>query len=229
MENEVKVEKMSLVEKIKKFFVKPSELFAKYKEEPKYGKLFLIIGIVYFLVTIIGSQAFKSVKNQQIMESTQNSEAAQMAINLTNSPVLIAITSLFAVLVIYAIIFIISFIYYLVVKLFKGNIKYNQMVSIYSLSYMAVLIGSIVQLAYSLITKKTIGNAAATATDVLIQNLNLFGIWQMVLLVFGISEVAELSKKKSTIVVIILWLLAIAFGLLMLSVGNWFKSIAPTA
>lgn len=228
MENEVKVEKMSVGEKIKKFFVKPAELFSRYKEEPKYGKLFLIIGIVYYLITIIESQALKSVNNQQISGSTQNSEAAEMVMNLVNSPVFIAIITLFAVLVIYLVIYIISFVYYLVVKLFKGNIKYNQMVCIYSLSYIAVLIGSVVQLLYSLITKKPTASAA-TVTDVLIQNLNPFGLWQMVLLVFGISEVAEISKKKSIIIVILLWLLAFGFGLLMLSFGNWYKSMVPTA
>lgn len=231
MENEIKVEKMTLGEKIKKFFVKPSELFAQYKEAPKYGKLFLIIGIVSFIITIVGRLALGSISKEQLMQSTQNAEAAQLAVNLTNSPVFTAIIAIFAVIGVYIVIYIASFVYYLLVKLFKGNIKYNQMVSIYSLSYIAVLIGSVIQVLYSLIAKKPSADAAATATatDVLIKNLNLFGIWQMVLLVFGISEVSEISKKKAIIIVIIVWVLALGLGLLMLSLGNSLKSIAPTA
>lgn len=232
MENEVKVEKMSLGEKIKKFFIKPSELFAQYKETPKYGMLFLIIGIVTFIITLISRLEIGSISKEQIMGSTQNAQAAEIAYNLTNSPVLIIITAVFAVIGVYIVIYIVAFIYYLFVKLFKGNIRYNQMVSIYSLSYMAVLIGSIIKILYSLIAKKPIADAAstatATATDVLINNLNLFGIWQMVLLVFGISEVSEVSKKKSIAIVLIIWVLAIGFSLAMLSVAKWAQSFAPT-
>lgn len=228
MENEVKEEKMTLGEKIKKFFVKPSEVFAQYKEEPKYGMLFLIIGIATFIITLLSRLELGSISKDQIMGSTQNAQAAEITYNLANSPVLTVITAVFAVIGVYIVIYIVAFIYYLFVKLFKGNIRYNQMVSIYSLSYMAVLIGSIIRIIYSLIAKKPFAPTTATATDVLIENINIFGIWQMVLLVFGISEVSEISKKKSIAIVIIIWVLAIGFSLAMLSVAKWAQSFAPT-
>jgi hypothetical protein len=119
-----------------------------------------------------------------------------------------------------AIILLISLVYMAFIRAFKGKIKYKQVLSIYTLAYMATAIGLLVKLAYMYVTGNLLYiNLSPTYTDALYNNLDPFTIWQAILMVFGISVVSGINEKKSSIIVVSMWLvaLAISFGSIMLT------------
>jgi len=124
------------------------------------------------------------------------------------------------VLLIIAVILLVSLAYMVFIRALKGKIKYTQAVSIYTLAYMAAAVGMVVKLAYMYLTGNLLYiNMSPTFIDALYNNLDPFIIWQAILTVFGISAVSGLPEKKSTIIVVSMWLvsLAISLGSVMLA------------
>jgi hypothetical protein len=106
------------------------------------------------------------------------------------------------------------------VKALKGKIKFSQRVSVYTLAYMASVIGLLVKLAYMYLSGNLLYiDMSPTFIDALYNNVDPFIVWQSILMVFGISIVSGLSEKKSTIIVVAMWLvsLAISLGSVMLA------------
>jgi hypothetical protein len=91
---------------------------------------------------------------------------------------------------------------------------------VYTLAYMAAVIGMLIKLVYMYLTGNLLYlNMSPTFVDALYNNLDPFIIWQAILTVFGISVVSGLPEKKSAIIVVTMWLvsLAISFGSIMLA------------
>ncbi|MHB1394229.1 MAG: hypothetical protein ACYCYE_14400 [Clostridia bacterium] len=78
----------------------------------------------------------------------------------------------------------------------------------------------LVKMAYMYLTGNLLYiDMSPTFADALYNNLDPFMIWQAILMVFGISVVSGLPEKKSTIIVVSMWLasLAISLGSVMLA------------
>jgi hypothetical protein len=152
--------------------------------------------------------------------SPEQAEAVKGSIAFFNSPVMNIVSAVIAAISIIAIILLLSLVYMAFIRALKGTIKYSQAVSVYTLAYMASVIGLVVKLAYMYLTGNLIYiDVSPTYLDALYNNLDVFIIWQAMLMVFGISAVSGISEKKSTIIVVSMWLvsLAISLGSVMLA------------
>lgn len=204
----------TLLQKLKLFFTKPTELFKDYREKPAWAlKLFIIAGLMslYSLATkIMGKDLYiELLEKKAASMSPEQAEAVRASAGFMNSPLMNAMTAVIGALSVIIIIFILALVYMAFIKLFGGKVKYMQVVSVYTLSYMAVCIGTLAKLAYMYITKNLVYlNLEPTYMDALYNNLDPFIIWQAILMVFGISAVADIPEKKSTIIVVIMWLLS---------------------
>ncbi|HYF84490.1 MAG TPA: YIP1 family protein [Clostridia bacterium] len=222
--NEVSTKK-TLLQKLKLFVVKPSELFKDYLEKPAWALKLLVIAVVTALYTyatkILGKDLFTELMEEKAASMPPDqAEAVKGSITFLNSPMMNGISALIGAVSIIAIILLISLVYMAFVRALKGKIKYSQMVSVYTLAYMASVIGILVKLAYMYLTGNLLYiNLSPTFVDALYDNLDLFIIWQSILMVFGISAVSGLPEKKSTIIVVGMWLisLAISFGSIILA------------
>lgn len=219
MELNVDPQKKSLLQKVKYFFIRPSELFMDYKENPKWGINFILIGIITaaftYLSKIVAKDAYTDMYNAQFAKMPPaQAEAARQSIELFNTPVMNAITVVIAVITIFVMLLLLSLIYFGLIKLFKGKAKFQQVFSVYLVSYWAMNISMVFKLVYTYLTHKmTYFNFTPSYVDVLLNNLDIFILWQSILLVFGFSAVAELDEKKSIAVVVLVWLGTVAVSI----------------
>jgi hypothetical protein len=222
--NETKTNR-SLLEKLKLFFVRPTELFADYLEKPTWGLKLIIISLVTAGFTYASKILGKDLVAELIEEQAASlppdqAEAVRASIEFVNSPLMNAISAAAAMISMIVIVLLVGLVYMAFIKAMKGKINYHQVMSVYTLAYMATAIGLIAKLAFMFATGNLLFlNMKPTIMDAIYNSLDPFSIWQAILMVFGISKVAGISEKKSAIIVVSMWLvtLAISLGSVMLS------------
>ena len=214
-----------MLKKLKLFFVKPTELFRDYIEKPVWAlKLFviaLVMGLYTYGTKILGEDLFiEMMEEKAAAMPPEQAEALRPSIAFMNTPMMSLISAAVAAISTVAIILLIALVYKAFIRAFKGEIKYKQVLAVYTLAYMASIVGMVVKFAYMYFTGNLLYlNLSPTFKDVLLNNLDPFVIWQSILMVFGISAVSGIPEKKSIIIVAVMWLvaLAISFGSIMLA------------
>lgn len=214
MEDTNNVEQLTFSEKVRNFFVHPTKVFAQYEEKPKYAVKLIIICLVTGILSAVQSIMSKPYMEKYFNNITKGMDPQQAEIvkktagAVTSTPVLLITGIVTAIIAV----FLVSLIYMLFIKAFKGKIKYSQVVSIYTTAYMAVVIGSIIKIIYMLISKRPLNisqQTNPTLLNTITASYDIFSIWEMVLMVLGISTVAKISKKKSAVIVIIMFIILI--------------------
>ena len=214
-----------MLKKLKLFFVKPTELFRDYIEKPAWAlKLFviaLVMGLYTYGTKILGEDLFiEMMEEKAAAMPPEQAEALRSSIAFMNSPMMNLISAAAGAISTVAIILLIALVYKAFIRALKGEIKYKQVLAVYTLAYMASIVGMVVKFAYMYFTGNLLYlNLSPTFKDVLLNNLDPFVIWQSILMVFGISAVSGIPEKKSIIIVAVMWLvaLAISFGAVMLA------------
>ena len=214
-----------MLKKLKLFFVKPTELFRDYIEKPVWAlKLFviaLVMGLYTYGTKILGEDLFiEMMEEKAAAMPPEQAEAVRASIPFMNSPMMNLISAAAGAISTVAIILLIALVYKAFIRALKGEIKYKQVLAVYTLAYMASIVGMVVKFAYMYFTGNLLYlNLSPTFKDVLLNNLDPFVIWQSILMVFGISAVSGIPEKKSIIIVAVMWLvaLAISFGSIMLA------------
>lgn len=214
-----------MLKKLKLFFIKPTELFRDYIEKPVWAlKLFviaLVIGLYTYGTKILGKDLFiEMMEEKAAAMPPEQAEALRASIAFMNTPMMNLISAVVAAISTVAIILLIALVYKAFIRALKGEIKYKQVLAVYTLAYMASIVGIAVKFAYMYFTGNLLYlDLSPTFKDVLLNNLDPFVIWQSILMVFGISAVSGIPEKKSIIIVAVMWLvaLAISFGSVMLA------------
>ncbi|MCM8709543.1 YIP1 family protein [Clostridium sp. SYSU_GA19001] len=230
--NEINQEiNLTFGEKLKYFFIKPGKVFAQFLEKPKYLGNMLVLAVITCITSVMGSIAAKGVMDEILDKQTQGLDpaAAQMSKGIANvmtSPAVAVIGGLVGLVVG---IYVSSAIYFGLAKLFKGEGTYTQMVAVYVLAHYPLVIGKFISTVYSVAVKKTIAdpNKAVGFGDVIINALNVFGIWRMVIFAIGISVVFKISKKKSATIVILIWAIGLIFSLISVGFAQAMQNIVP--
>lgn len=208
-----------MFQKLKLFFIKPSELFRGYIDKPTWALKLLIISLLTGLYTygtkVLGKDLIAEMMEERAAGmSPEQAEAMRTSMALMDTPIMNIIAALVGVVSVIAIILLVTAVYMAFVKAFKGKIKYSQMLSVYTLAYMTTAIGLTVKLAYMYLTGNLLYiNVSPTYWDILYNNLDLFIIWQSILMVFGISTVSGISEKKSIIIVVSMWFVSLIISL----------------
>ncbi|HYE84416.1 MAG TPA: Yip1 family protein [Clostridia bacterium] len=211
--------KKTLLQKLIQFFTKPSELFRDYIEKPTWALKFLIITLVTagftYATKILGKDLLVELMEEKAAAMPpEQAEATRASIAFLNSPTMNIISAAVAAVSMIAIILLVSLVYMAFIRALKGKIRYSQAVSIYTLAYMASTIGLVVKLAFMYFTGNLLYiNMSPTFMDALYNNFDPFLIWQAILMVLGISAVSGIPEKKSTIIVVSMWLVTLAISL----------------
>ncbi len=111
---------------------------------------------------------------------------------------------------------------FIIFKISKVALSYQQTVTLYLVAGLSTCIGSMFKAIYMLISKKAVGTNAIlnpSLKNTLIANIDIFNIWYYVLLGIGIYAMGKTSKKKATILTIILAILSIGVAVLPFLVG----------
>ncbi|ABS32407.1 YIP1 family protein [Clostridium botulinum] len=215
---------LTLKEKFKFFFTSPSKLFEYYRENPKFGILFLITTICAIIYQIIHSNLTKEIVKKQMEKQfegldPQALEMTKKTMDTMNNPALKIGSALIGVLIA---VFGVALLIFIIFKISKVALSYQQTVTLYLVAGLSTCIGSMFKAIYMLISKKAVGTNAIlnpSVKNTLIANIDIFNIWYYVLLGIGIYAMGKTSKKKATILTIILAILSIGAAVLPFLVG----------
>ncbi|ACO85330.1 Yip1 family protein [Clostridium botulinum] len=215
---------LTLKEKFKFFFTSPSKLFEYYRENPKFGILFLITTICAIIYQIIHSNLTKEIVKKQMEKQfegldPQALEMTKKTMDTMNNPALKIGSALIGVLIA---VFGVALLIFIIFKISKVALSYQQTVTLYLVAGLSTCIGSMFKAIYMLISKKAVGTNAIlnpSLKNTLIANIDIFNIWYYVLLGIGIYAMGKTSKKKATILTIILAILSIGVAVLPFLVG----------
>ncbi|KEJ02328.1 YIP1 family protein [Clostridium botulinum] len=215
---------LTLKEKFKFFFTSPSKLFQYYRGNPKFGILFLITTICAIIYQIIHSNLTKEIVKKQMEKQfegldPQALEMTKKTMDTMNNPALKIGSALIGVLIA---VFGVALLIFIIFKISKVALSYQQTVTLYLVAGLSTCIGSMFKAIYMLISKKAVGTNAIlnpSVKNTLIANIDIFNIWYYVLLGIGIYAMGKTSKKKAIILTIILAILSIGAAVLPFLVG----------
>ncbi|NFJ86685.1 YIP1 family protein [Clostridium botulinum] len=215
---------LTLKEKFKFFFTSPSKLFQYYRENPKFGILFLITTICAIIYQIIHSNLTKEIVKKQMEKQfegldPQALEMTKKTMDTMNNPALKIGSALIGVLIA---VFGVALLIFIIFKISKVALSYQQTVTLYLVAGLSTCIGSMFKAIYMLISKKAVGTNAIlnpSVKNTLIANIDIFNIWYYVLLGIGIYAMGKTSKEKAIILTIILAILSIGAAVLPFLVG----------
>lgn len=215
---------LTLKEKFKFFFTSPSKLFEYYSKNPKFGILLLITALCTVIYTLIFSNVSKEIMKKYMEKQfqgldPQTLEMTKKTMDTINNPVLKTGSALLFGLIG---IFLISLLIFIIFKISKVALSYQQTVTLYLVAGLSTCIGSMFKAIYMLISKKAVGINAIlnpSVKNTLMANIDIFNIWYYVLLGIGIYAMGKTSKKKAIILTIILAILSIGFTVLPFLVG----------
>lgn len=217
----VEVTRLSNMEKLKYFFINPNKLFEDYKTRPTWLLKLLIIMAMAIAYTIIYSKFTLAPQIDLLIQQQPEltMEQAKASLQFFNSPIFLVVVAMIGSLIT---IFLTPFIYYGLISLFGGKTNYMRIVAVYSLAYIPYYIGELVNFAIAYYTNNYENLIQPQITDALLNRLGLFVIWQVLLLVFGFSKIADIKIHKAAIVVAIMWIIATGFTLVPVFMSRLF-------
>lgn len=214
------IEKLTFKEKVTYFFKSPTKLYeSTATEKPKIWALLLFLCLCTLINALAFSSTSKTVRDELIKKSTKGMDikTAEITKNIMTkvmSPTYHCISSLVGVIIGT---FFIAFLIFILFKICKTHINYKQTVFICLVSSVATSIGLVFKAIYMFISKKPVGVEPIINPSVksaLMSSLDIFSIWYYVILGIGIYTVGKTSKKKATIITIILAIITVGFAIL---------------
>ncbi|MGO1367834.1 Yip1 family protein [Senegalia sp. (in: firmicutes)] len=196
-------EKVSLGQKIKWYITKPSRFFEEFKKNPKILIHFIIITILSAVTAVIAGTKTDEITNQALEGlSGEQLEATQNIVGIFSSPAFLILGTILMLTLTYLIS---AFFRYIFTKLFKGQGKFKEMFAIVIVSSYPVVIAGVIQSLFSN------PSADATTMDSILSVVNIWSIWQLVLLIVGIKVLFNISMKKSALINIGIFLVTTLF------------------
>lgn len=210
------------------FFLSPSVILDKYIEKPKWVLKWLVYSILTALVTqgtiILSRPAVLEITKQAYIDRGLTQDQIDAALNITASPFMNYFTLIGAFLGVLIFTFLIVLFYYLAQRLVGGEGTYIQTMAIVTLSFYTTLIGSVIKLVYMYYTHSMVfAGLEQDFTSILMQYIDPFYIWGIVIIVIGFMRVCKLSLTKAIVTNAIIVLGSMGFSYLLLLISGAMK------
>lgn len=229
-------ESMSLLEKVKYFFIKPSKLFQEPVQKSDYAISAIIISFLSAFGEIIQSPVVRrtlrgtlrgtlnsantvnTARDKQLVNSIFNS-----IVNTVTNPVATAIGNLIGILIL---VFVSSAIYLLISKIINADIDYGKMIIIYLIAYIPISLRTFFEGIYTSAANSTffIDNRSSGYISIFLK-YDLFKVWQVVILIIGIAVLGKVSKKKAAAGVVTWNAIGLLFAFLGVVMANVLKAL----
>ena len=208
----VEVKRLTIMEKLKYFFINPNKLFEDYKIRPTWLLKTILIVALTIIGTIISTKLIAGPSIDLLIQRTPDLSREQAEV-IMKSPLVMGFAVGGALVVSTAAVFLGSLIYYGLISLFGGKTKYIKIVAVYSLAYIPYTIGTMISLAFAYYTNNFDSMMQPQFMDVIFNRLDIFVIWQVLLLVFGFAKISNLKLHKSAIIVAVMWTISTVISL----------------
>ncbi|WP_404348123.1 YIP1 family protein [Sutcliffiella horikoshii] len=204
-------EKLSLLEKIKYFFINPRRFYTGGNNKNSWFLLFLLLvmtgsflqgkTIATFFSTVMNMGG--EVEEEAVAIVGKISMLFGLGMGVIGSVITIFLTSLIILLSVKFIL--------------KGEITYKQVLSIYCISNIPTIIFNVIILLFYDQVANTV--SLTEFMTLFIRKVNFLSIWSLALLIIGISVVSKVSLRKSAALFIVF-----AFIVLTFNFGSFFIS-----
>lgn len=192
-------------------FWRPNEQFEKIRQEPKIWGVLFIITLVYALAASLSALTIKA--EDLVVPGTLSLEQAELVLPLTK--VTTAVGGLFAPILG---ILISTVIHFIIVKIASKNTSFKQLFSmntyILVIGAAGILLNNVIQYLVgqnSDISFTSIGGVLGSDSPVL-ATFEIFSIWQLILVAFGLHKVGQLSKGAAWTISIVFFILGLGMG-----------------
>lgn len=207
-------------------FFSPTKVFSGLKEKPDWLKPFIvvlvIVAIVGVLTYVFSRDAIFAQQEEIMRERGLSEEQIEQAQNIARSPVVVILTGISGAFSIAVILVLFTLILFLLVPLFGGKAQFPVILSVVCYAAMITAFGGILRLVLVAITKNPLSNfsPAAFAGGIektsflfrLLLGVDLFVIWEMILVALGLNVTSDLKKENAYILVFIIWLVSLFVG-----------------
>ncbi|MDT8718975.1 YIP1 family protein [Clostridium sp. 19966] len=219
MENNRK-NNLSAIYDIKELFIKPRNLYEKYKNTKIHYIFFIVLILLSFISGIMNYiwQDEKAVSD--IVKSSQGSDMLNEVMNTGKSLGGAVQTGMIAIFVIMLKVLFVALIYYIIVKMVDKKGNYKKIIGICSLSYIVYTLGSIIIELLDGITKQAFTSFSSGYSGIFLSNLNPFNIWSVFLMYLGLKICFDMKHNKALISVIALVVLKILANLAWYSIRS---------
>ncbi|MDF2590810.1 MAG: Yip1 domain protein [Clostridia bacterium] len=220
----VEVKSLTIMEKLKYFFVNPNKLFEEYNTRPTWLLKTILVVALTIVGTVISTKLMIGPTIDMMIQQSPGMPKEQLdaTMAIMNSPIVIGIAIGGAIFVAFGAVFLGSLIYYGLISLFGGKTKYLKVVSVYSLAYIPFTISTLFALTFAYYTNNFDSMLQPEIKDVIFNRLDIFVIWQVLLLVFGFAKISNLKLFKTAIIVGIMWTLSTVISVVTASMGKLF-------
>jgi hypothetical protein len=215
----IEVKKLTMMERLKYFFTNPNKIFEDYNVKPAWVLKTLIIVALSVVAVVITTKLTVGPQTDLLMLRSPDMSREQAEV-IMKSPIVMGFAIGAGLLVPVISVFLGSLIYWGLIALFGGKTTYTRVVSVYSLAYLTYLIGSFISLAFAYYANSFESMVQPQIKDVLFNRLDLFVIWQVLLLVFGFAKISGLKLQKTAIIVAIMWTLVTGLGIIQVLMGK---------
>jgi hypothetical protein len=215
------------MDKIINIFFSPTKVFQSLKEKPSWA-LPLVIVLVFIaltaVVTVISTKDIAMAKQEEILkERGMSDEQIQQSKTFMTGPMPIIFGAIGAIIVTGVILLVFALLINVLIPPLGGAGSFARVFSVVSHSALVQVPGNIIRLLLIILTKSiyattslaafTPNLARNTVIFQLLASLDLFVIWEMVLVALGIRITNDLKKNNAYLLVFGIWLGSVILSL----------------
>lgn len=217
------------MDKIINIFFSPSKVFPSLKEKPSWALPLIIVLIFTALtavVTVIATKDVALAKQEEILkERGMSDEQIQQAKAFMTGPLPIVMGAIGAIVITAVILLIFALLINVLLPALGGVGSFARVFSVVSHSALVMVPGNIVRLLLIVLTKSIYATTSLAAFTPnlgrnsiafqLLGSLDLFVIWEMVLVTMGIRITNDIKKNNAYILVFGIWLGSVIISLVL--------------
>jgi len=215
------------MDRIINFFFSPTKVFQSLKEKPSWA-LPLVIVLIFIaltaVVTVISTKDVAMAKQEEVLkERGMSDEQIQQAKAFLTGPLPIVMGAVGAIIITGVILLIFALLINVLLPPLGGVSGFARVFSVVSHSALVMVPGNIIRLLLVVLTKSIYATTSLAAftpnlarNSVIFQilgNLDLFVIWEMVLVAMGIRITNEVKKNNAYLLVFGIWLGSVILSL----------------
>ncbi|NLZ49502.1 MAG: YIP1 family protein [Clostridiales bacterium] len=211
--------------KVKEKTINNSKKWAIFYKDKAWAFLLALVAGLSVLYSFIYYYFFSESKVTEIVNEQLTEEMSEAIVNNSKSFGSAFKISIMAMLTALITVLILSGLYYILVVTLRGEIKFKQMLTIYSGAYIITILGELVIEVFGKLTNSSFMAGSDPYVKVLFNQFNPFEILSLVFIFYGIKAFTRMSNKKIITTIIIVVAGTLLFNMIRVSISQSLSAI----
>lgn len=211
--------------KVKEKTINNSKKWPIFYKDKAWAFLLALVAGLSVLYSFIYYYFFSESKVTEIVNEQLTEEMSEAIVNNSKSFGSAFKISIMAMLTALITVLILSGLYYILVVTLRGEIKFKQMLIIYSGAYIITILGELVIEVFGKLTNSSFMAGSDPYVKVLFNQFNPFEILSLVFIFYGIKAFTRMSNKKIITTIIIVVAGTLLFNMIRVSISQSLSAI----